>query len=34
MSLNAEELFSERALSFRPSEIRELLKLVDSPEII
>jgi 2-aminoadipate transaminase len=27
-------LFSERALSFRPSEIRELLKLVDSPEII
>jgi 2-aminoadipate transaminase len=34
MSLNAEELFSERALGFRPSEIRELLKLVDSPEII
>jgi len=34
MSLNAEELFSERALSFRPSEIRELLKFVDSPEII
>ena len=34
MSLNAEELFSERALSFRPSEIRELLKLIDSPEII
>jgi 2-aminoadipate transaminase len=34
MSLNAEELFSERALSFRPSEIRELLKLVDNPEII
>jgi 2-aminoadipate transaminase len=34
MSLNAEELFSKRALSFRPSEIRELLKLVDSPEII
>jgi 2-aminoadipate transaminase len=32
--LNAEELFSERALSFRPSEIRELLKLVDNPEII
>lgn len=34
MSLNAEELFSERALGFRPSEIRELLKLVDSPDII
>ena len=34
MSLNAAELFSERALGFRPSEIRELLKLVDSPEII
>src|SRR5664280_2734665 len=34
MSLNAEELFSERSLGFRPSEIRELLKLVDSPEII
>jgi 2-aminoadipate transaminase len=34
MSLKAEELFSERALGFRPSEIRELLKLVDSPEII
>jgi 2-aminoadipate transaminase len=34
MSLNAEELFSERALGFRPSEIRELLKLVDRPEII
>lgn len=34
MSLNAQELFSERALGFRPSEIRELLKLVDSPEII
>ncbi|MHB8070910.1 MAG: aminotransferase-like domain-containing protein [Candidatus Cryosericum sp.] len=34
MSLNAEELFSDRALGFRPSEIRELLKLVDSPEII
>jgi 2-aminoadipate transaminase len=34
MSLNVEELFSERALGFRPSEIRELLKLVDSPEII
>ena len=34
MSLNAEELFSERALGFRPSEIRELLKLVDNPEII
>ncbi|MCE5192880.1 MAG: PLP-dependent aminotransferase family protein [Candidatus Cryosericum sp.] len=34
MSLNAEELFSERALASRPSEIRELLKLVDSPEII
>ena len=34
MLLNAEELFSERALGFRPSEIRELLKLVDSPEII
>ena len=34
MSLKAVELFSERALSFRPSEIRELLKLIDSPEII
>lgn len=34
MSLNAEELFSERALASRPSEIRELLKLIDSPEII
>ncbi len=34
MSLDAEELFSERAVGFRPSEIRELLKLVDSPEII
>ncbi|MHB8105854.1 MAG: aminotransferase-like domain-containing protein [Candidatus Cryosericum sp.] len=34
MSLNAEELFSERAVASRPSEIRELLKLVDSPEII
>ncbi|MCX6098223.1 MAG: PLP-dependent aminotransferase family protein [Caldiserica bacterium] len=34
MLLNAEELFSERALGFRPSEIRELLKLIDSPEII
>jgi len=34
MLLKAEELFSERALGFRPSEIRELLKLVDSPEII
>lgn len=34
MSLDAEELFSERAKGFRSSEIRELLKLVDSPEII
>lgn len=34
MSLNAEELFSERALASRPSEIRELLKLIDSPEVI
>jgi len=34
MLLNAEELFSERAQGFRPSEIRELLKLIDSPEII
>ena len=34
MSLNAVELFSERALGFKPSEIRELLKLIDNPEII
>jgi 2-aminoadipate transaminase len=34
MSLDAGQLFSERAKGFRPSEIRELLKLVDSPEII
>jgi 2-aminoadipate transaminase len=34
MSLNAEELFSERALSFRVSEIREQLNLIDTPEII
>ncbi len=34
MSLDTEELFSERAKGFRSSEIRELLKLVDSPEII
>src|SRR5450756_2829020 len=34
MSLNAEELFSERALASRPSEMRESLKLIDSPEII
>ena len=34
MSLNAEKLFSERALSFRGSEIRAIQKLVDSPEIV
>jgi 2-aminoadipate transaminase len=34
MSLNAVGLFSERALGFKPSEIRELLKLIDNPEII
>src|SRR5450756_2712093 len=34
MSLNAVDLFSERALGFKPSEIRELLKLIDNPEII
>src|SRR5450756_384491 len=34
MSLNAEKLFSERALASRPSEMRESLKLIDSPEII
>jgi len=34
MSLNAVKLFSERALGFKPSEIRELLKLIDNPEII
>jgi len=34
MLLNAEELFSERALSFRGSEIRAIQKLVNSPEIV
>ena len=34
MAVNAAELFSDRARGFRASEIRELLKLVDSPEII
>jgi len=34
MPLNAEELFSERALGFKPSAIREQLKLIDTPEII
>jgi len=34
MSLNAEKLFSERALSFRGSEIRAIQKLVNSPEIV
>ena len=34
MSLKAVELFSDRALGFRPSEVREQLKLLDTPEII
>ncbi|HEX7608785.1 MAG TPA: PLP-dependent aminotransferase family protein [Candidatus Cryosericum sp.] len=34
MSLNAVELFSERALGFKQSAIREQLKIIDSPEII
>jgi len=34
MSLNAVGLFSERALGFKPSAIREQLKLIDTPEII
>jgi len=34
MPLNAEKLFSERALGFKPSAIREQLKVIDSPEII